>query len=246
MSAKKTYLAEDHKKAYDAYYISRNISDVVRTLGLSYETGIRWKRSNFVCSFGCPWHGWDERIEEELRTLAAKTKVEEQGITDPVVQAEAMQAALEGEPFLVAPPTKEEILHALEVVNTDRERLHQWRLLRAKVFFELTGIPIDYSTLKGDRLTGREGLLKQDLFTKGLRPTKFEDTTRVLVLIDEQIDKLEARMRGEEARELLVTAKPKPPFELPDNMSPEALRRLASMNEKQPLTVETQDGDMAP
>jgi hypothetical protein len=223
-AGKRQYTADDHKQAFDVFFVSRNISEVTRTLGLAYETTLRWKSPNYACQYACPYHNWDTLIEEQLRTIAAQEKVKAQGISDPIVQSEAMAAALNNDPFQAPAPTYNEVRAALKSVTSDEERLHHWRLLYAKVFFEITGVPIDYSTLK-EELTGTEKLFSAERFKKGLKVTNAENAVRTLGYIQDQILAIERRMNGLDGNVITVKGVTKEPG--PDQLSIDQLRLLA-------------------
>ena len=201
---RKNYTADDHKQAYDTYFLSRNLSDVQRTHGLAYETVLRWSKDNFNCPHSCVYHGWNKRIQEQLQALASNQKMDQQGVSDPVARATAMDLAVGGDQYM--PPTKAEVNRAIKAVTTDEERLHQWRLLWAKVYFELTGVPLDYATLL-EAKTATEQLFQSELMKRGLKVTSAPEAIRALVSIQEQIVVLERRMQGPDAG-LIVESKP--------------------------------------
>lgn len=221
---KRTYDAEDHKAAYESYYVSRNLSDVTRTLGLAYPTVLKWKAANYACKFGCPYHNWDGRIEEELRLMAAKEKVAKQGLDDPLSQEQAMQAALNGDPFLAPAPTQAEIQDAVQVMTTDRERLRQWQLLWAKLYFDITGIATDHATLTGLDSPMRKFFM-EEVYKKGLKATNMEQAIRTLGYVQDKIVELERRLSGDEERTITLQAAPPPHIPAPD-LSADSLRQL--------------------
>jgi hypothetical protein len=226
--------AEMHKKAYEVYRLSKNLSDVQRTMGLTYDTVLRWKQANLVCSWGCPYHGWDELVEQELNVMAAKEKAIAAGITDPAEQQRAMEIALANKtPFQAPAPTEREMKRAVKMVITEEQMLGHWRHLYAKAYFDLTGVVMDFETLLEDS-TGTTSLYKEELFKKGLRFTSSEQGMRTLGYIMDKIKELERRIMGTDVITTTATQVTDRKAEMLDDASPETLRKMLVAMDKIP------------
>jgi transposase-like protein len=239
-AGRKKYTPEDHQRAYEVYFVSRNFSDVQRKCDLSYETVLRWAKANYLCPHGCPWHGWDNKIEEQVRVTAAKQAAPPDPISQAIAVAKAVDAPQE---LAVVPLDPREIKAALELTTTRMERLYSWRFLYAKLVMELNGLAVDYNTLQGDFVDPKKRLQLEEHYKKGLRPTNLAETIRTLGFVEDRIEKLERELNGE--GQITVTpqgVKSSPPTierpaeaaVLPDNLSLDELRSLSQVAKKLP------------
>lgn len=217
--------AETHKRCFDIYRISRNLSDVQRQIGTTYDTVLRWRSANYVCNHGCPYHGWDELIEQEMAVMAAKEKAAIAGVSDPTEQQKAMELAL-AKPNEPA-PTDRQIREAVALVITDEQQLAHWRHLYAKVYYDLTGTVIDFDTLLQD-LTGTRHLFKEELLKRGLRITTAESGVRILGLIADKIKEFERRISGVDVVTTTATVVKQTQEQLLEDAPPDVLRKLLS------------------
>lgn len=133
------HTAEDHRIAFEAWYAAKyNYQKAADAAGTSYQTVFRWSEEFYVCMEKCPWHNWDKLKEERERATAARMELIEQGNFDPIAHAAAMQASIKDKAA-----SRRKVIRNL--VRSDIERLAHLELIYAKVFFETTGVPLDYT-----------------------------------------------------------------------------------------------------
>ncbi len=195
----KIYTAADHQKAFEIWYESRNWTAAARVLKCNWETIKRWSDLSFKCSFSCPWHGYDDLMEQRDRAHQARIKLIEQGNYDPVAHDTAIRDAVAG-------PTQggelqvtdKSVSAALDFVRTDIERIQHWELLWSKVFFDATGQVTSWREFKAGREADLE--MKERLrgaLRTGLHATSLEQAVKMLKIIQDQIDKLQGASHRE-------------------------------------------------
>jgi hypothetical protein len=209
------YCAEDHKKAFDIYYETRNMKEVERQVGANYNTIHRWRSHDFRCAENCPFHNWDKLIDERDAALQTRASMIEAGNFDVVEHSKAMQDSLTVPAFGEDKPAP-----LLEYIVTDCEKMAQWVFLRNKVWYDLTGIPIDYGQLKSDEA--------REQYRCGLHFTNAEKALKALVLIDEQLDILHG-VQAPDARDGREHAK--------KQLSIEELRKLKTVASSSPESL---------
>lgn len=180
-----SYNAKDHRKAFDWWLKTRNLSEVARRVGANWETVKNWSTNDFACQWACPWHDWDTLVAEEDRVHQARLVVLNKHNADPVMMDHSIRAA-------AAAPT--------QIVDTDSsykrpsirpiaERIAHWEYLWAKAFFDATGQVTDWQTFRnlgGD--PDIENQLRQAL-RSGLHCTSLEQAVRTLKMIQDQIER---------------------------------------------------------
>lgn len=219
---KKVYSREDHEKAYQLYFSSRNLSHVARQMSLSYQTVLQWKAGGFSCAFGCPFHDWDRMLNEQAAAMEAQFQLQERGVFDPLAQEQAIEVAVENAEQLPVAP-----LPVVRVRMTPEQELHHWFHLYAKTYFDLTGIALDYETWK-EAQAGVAGIMREDLLKKGLRHTSAEGAIRTLAMIGDKLRALESQILG--AKEIRTEAQAKEAKKL----NPEEIRRLLTLTNGMP------------
>ena len=85
------YTAEDHRKAFETWYETRNMAEVASSLGANYLTPRRWRDADFNCSWSCPYHDWDKLMDERDAALHARAQLVNGGNVDPIAHEKAMR-----------------------------------------------------------------------------------------------------------------------------------------------------------
>lgn len=228
MAATPTHSSEQHKKAFELFFDLRSMNAVANQTGVDNHTLRRWSRGEINCD--CPYHNWAELVKEREVALVTRMDLIAKGIVDPL---EHEQALLDAEPCRI-PLTEvqqQAIRPASKVMDRgDRERLSQFELIYAKLFFHITGCVIDHGTLLdggGELLTVEQ--CKKYFDERGLAPKNLEQCVKVLIQVTEEIRKIREELG-------LRTSRPQPtptatPAELPRKDAPKPLDVQA------PLTI---------
>lgn len=178
---KKKFGPDDHRKAYEVWRRSGNMRAAADIVGCYYQTPFEWRKPDFNCP--CPFHGWDQLREEHdaaMRALAV-----DGGETNPVVQEIIMRKAL-----------TEPVQRTLEAAplahkhTSDKERIAHLEVLYAKVFYDLTEIPLNFEQLKIKLAEHGEKLKQKEFFTKGKHVKSMDAGVRTLERIIHTIDRL--------------------------------------------------------
>ena len=218
---RKTYTAEQHQKAFEVWYRTRNWSTVSKELGTTWTTAKRWGESDYPCQWSCPWHDYDKLMDERDAAHQARVELLEQGNMDPVAHDMAIRDAI-AKPRAKADPTKVYNSAPLKICRSDLERMGHWEFLWSKVYFHATGIVTSWSEFQGqdtmpefERLELQEKI--RDALGGGLAATSLESAVRMLKMIQDQLDNLQG------ARRRTADDKPGSPK---NTMTIEALRKL--------------------
>jgi len=179
------YGMEDHKAAFEVFAETRHYASAARFLGSNTDTVFRWSEKGYVCPFGCPWHGWEDLLEERARAMKDVTNlVAKKGSITPLEQAKTVEDALE----TTFRDDKANLINA--IVRSDLERLTHLELLYTRVFYNLTGVALPIPGVVYPR--GMEEFEKRDILQMGLHVTNFEAGLRCLTALSNQI----ATLRG--------------------------------------------------
>ncbi len=194
---RKIYTAADHQKAFEIWYKTRNWTSVAQALTANWSTTKRWATHDYPCSWGCPWHNYDELIADRDKALQARKNLIDDGNFDPVSHDLAMRTAISRKTdktqFASNPAP-------MLIVRNDVERIQHWEYLWSKVYFHATGLVTTWCEFQGfgdmpsferDEL---EGKLRTTL-TGGLVATSLEQCIRMLKVIQDQIDGLQGANR---------------------------------------------------
>lgn len=200
---RKTYTADQHQQAFEVWYRTRNWSTVAKELGATWTTTKRWSEADYPCQWGCPWHNYDQLIQERDRAHQARVDLLEKGNVDPVAHDVAIRDAI------AKPHNPNEVFEAapLVICRSDLERMGHWEFLWSKVYFHATGIVTNWSEFQGrsvmpefERLELQEKV--RGALGGGLAATSLESAVRMLKMIQDQIDGLQGARRrtaGDEA-----------------------------------------------
>jgi hypothetical protein len=218
--------ASAHEWAFNTYYKTRNKREVERLSGIQddrgnfpcgpngaivYLTILDWSRADYKCTWGCPFHNWDELtkqrdavinntldISRQLNTFPSKVDefsppvLSDQAAYDPVETANKVNYDAK------LAESKGEVLKLPErIMRPEAERITHWEYLYAKVFYDATGLPIDYSALKNtdfQKKIGDENI--RTLFAMGYRAKSLESAINMLSTIQDQINALKEAQEG--------------------------------------------------
>lgn len=182
------YGADDHKKAFEVWLETRNMSAVRRALEVegkqpAYQTAYSWATPEFMCPDGCPYHNWDKLISDRERAALAQAACIVRGDYSPVSQEMAMVKAVEagGE------TSKDRILAVTSLVRSSRERIGMWEYIWAKIAQDLTGFAVDPNLLLKKDLTNSEEAILSSLLNRGLHCTNMEQAVRTLAIVEDRI-----------------------------------------------------------
>lgn len=194
---RKTYTAQDHQRAFEHWYTTRNWSSVAKHLDATWTTTKRWGDADYPCQYGCSWHGYESLMNDRDKAHQARTDLLAKGVVNPVAHEEAMRDAIaRKEPggITVLNPAP------LQIVRSDIERMGHWELLWSKVYFHATGVVTTWSNYQGltqmpefERLELQEKL--RDSLNGGLAATSLEQCVRMLSTIQDKIDGLQGARR---------------------------------------------------
>ena len=174
------YTAEDHRKAFETWYETRNMAEVASSLGANYLTPRRWRDADFNCSWSCPYHDWDKLMDERDAALHARAQLVNGGNVDPIAHEKAMREAINN-------PDAPRSVVVNNCVRSDLERLAHWEYLYSKVYFDMTGIALDYGSIKEEEARAQ--------YRAGLHVTNAESGVRMMKVIQQQIDGLQGAER---------------------------------------------------
>ena len=183
---RKVYTAEHHRLAFETWYDTHNYSAAAKAVNANYLTPRRWSADDFSCDFNCPYHNWQQLMEERDSALQSRNELINAGNLDPVAHDIAMRKAV-SEP---GPKGKNPLV--INLVRSDLERLQHWELLYARVYFDLTGIALTHG-----QLTEEES---RKTYRMGLSVTNAGEGIRMLKTIQDQIDALQGSDRRSTAR----------------------------------------------
>lgn len=186
----KRWGSNDHEKAFLVWAETHNMSEVVRQVGCSYDTGRRWKKQDFSCTDGCAWHGWDRLEEEKNAAHQAQAQLVQDGNFDPVAHDQAIRKVLTG-----GASSESRAAVIKRTVRSDLERASHWEFIYAKAFYKATGQVIEWNTFQGGNLTQEVIDKMQGVMTVGLTPTSFEQCIKVMKIAEEQINLIRGRPR---------------------------------------------------
>jgi len=184
----KVWTKDDHQKAFEVWCDTHNMSAVCRDVGISYDTGRRWKEQDFRCLEGCAWHGWDRLEEEKNAAHQAQELLIQQGNFDPVAHDQAIRKVLTGG---ASGESRAEVVK--RTIRSDLERASHWEFIYAKAFYKATGQVIEWNTFQGGGLTDEVRDKMQSVMTVGLSPTSFEQCIKVMRVAEEQIGLIRGR-----------------------------------------------------
>jgi len=178
---RKVYTEEHHRTAFETWYETRNYSAAAKAVDANYLTPRRWSEKDFDCPHNCPYHNWGLLMEERDSALQVRHDLIADGNLDPVQHDIAMREAVS------SPGPRGKNPPVMQVIRSDLERLQHWELLYSKVYFDLTGLALDYGTLKEDDA--------RQQYRMGLHVTNAEAGIRMLKTIQDQIDALQGADR---------------------------------------------------
>lgn len=234
----KTYTAQHHQQAFDIWYRTRNWTEVARELKAEWTTAKRWSAADFDCKWNCPWHNWVALQEERDNAQATRNALLNNGVTDPVVHDMAMRDVLLGKDTDLSPRKK----IAQQMIRSDNERISHWEYLWSKVYFDATGIALDWRQARGMDDRDIEEKLRETLRV-GLHATSLEQCVKMLKIIQEQIDTSKGNM---------VSITPISSIAATEDLSIDELRQLRTQLKKTPpaklkaLNIVLDDQDAPP
>jgi hypothetical protein len=211
-----------HKQAFEIWYDTRNWSTVAKKIGMDWSTSKRWAAADYNCKDNCPWHNWDMLMQERDRALAARDILLLDGVTDPLEHERVMKDAI------AANTTLQVQKATMDIVRSDTERLQLWEYLFSKIYFDATGIPVDWRVFRslepGANL--EENVKLVEALRRGMHCTSFEQCIRTLKVCQEQIDALRGRtIKQEQKKEEEVE---------PNSISIDELRRMQHLVDSTP------------
>lgn len=232
----RNYTADDHKRAFEIWTESKNLTAVTRELECDWGTPKRWMQRDYNCPFGCPWHGWVDLNEERDRAHAAKLRLVNEGNGDPVEHDLAIRRA-------VTPDATAPRLEAVEqLVRSDLERVGILEMAYSKVVYDMLGVVTDWRHFRGGT-SGLDGSMDDETREKlkgvlrgGLHCTSLKDGVTMLKTLRAEIEAIvgnarasaataptqeDERMDRDQLRKMRVLAK---------NLSAEELRKLTDEN----------------
>lgn len=219
---RKVYTAEHHRTAFETWYETRNYSTAAKSVDANYLTPRRWAEDDFDCPHNCPYHNWARLMEERDAALQVRHNLIERGNLDPVQHDLAMRQAIS------EPGPKGQNPPVMQIIRSDMERLQHWELLYSKVYFDLTGVALDYGSIKEDDV--------REQYRMGLHVTNAEAGIRMLKTIQEQIDTLQGADRRSQrvnsstpAREQLTLQQLRKMRELAQNTPPQKLQTMMTV-----------------
>lgn len=194
------YSAADHQKAYETFRETGNLAAAARAVACTYPTATQWSLASYRCPHGCPYHNWKELAAAANVALQAKVDLLDRGVFNPVVHEQAMKAAVTK--ALPKEPSRLDLANA--IIRDDLQRLANWELLYRKVFFDLTGIPLDFDQISSTAagFINLEERIKekamQEVYSRGCRTVNMESGVRNLQIIEAEIEKIRDRIREQE------------------------------------------------
>lgn len=220
--ARKVYTAEQHRTAFETWYETRNYSAAAKSVDANYLTPRRWATEDYDCQYNCPYHSWNRLMDERDAALQVRHTLIQQGNLDPVQHDIAMRQAVSD------PGPKGQNPPVMRIIRSDLERLHHWELLYSKVYYDLTGLALDYGSIKED--------YARKQYQMGLHVTNAESGIRMLKTIQEQIDLLQGSDRRSQrvssaspAREQLTLQQLRKMRQLAQNTPPQKLQTMMSV-----------------
>lgn len=217
------YAAADHQRAFEEFYETRNWTHVSRVLEMEWNTAKRWGRPDYKCKWNCPWHNYAVLIEERDQAQQARAILLAQGVTDPAEHDAAMRDVMVG----VLPPKDESGVEVFrdEVKSKTEARIAQWELLWSKLYFDATGLVLDWRQLRGGKPAERgvEEKLRQ-LLRGGLHATSLDQCIKNLKIVEEQV----AKLRGH------VQDLPESTYDPVDTVSIDEIRKMRSQLQAAP------------
>lgn len=211
---KYSYNQDHHRAAFDIWYDTRNWTATRKTVGAQFATLKSWASEEYVCKFNCPWHGWDKLIEERDRAMKQRVTLLNDGQYDITSHQQAMEDAI-GD---IRPAGKKDAITL--IVHSDLQQISQWQYLYNKVYYNITGMALDYHQMKES-----QSLMH---YRKGLMPTSLEGGIKMLETISKRIDVLKGSHMVSEEPEI-KDAKGRPP-----KLSLEDLRKIRKLANENP------------
>ena len=179
------YSPEQHQLAFETFADTRNLAAVCRKIGVSYPQAHSWSKKDYNCYWGCPYHGWDELIEERNRVATAVIGGSAT-LNRDLTQGEFAKIA--NSSSNLKRNDKRELITRL--VRSDFERITHWELLYAKIFFDLFGIVIEVPGIDINKLIDQVED-KKALVKGGLHFTNPDVAMKAMIMVQEQIKKLQ-------------------------------------------------------
>ena len=204
------YLTEaDHKRAFDIYLQTRSYNEVAQMLSIAFASAQRLGAEDYVCKYNCQWHSWRKLCEHHDKIMSKRLQLIETGVTDPAEQQREIDKAL----LTVRPAATRLAVH--EFVTKDEERIAQWEHLRNRLFYQMTGVSLLEFKAKLTAQAGGTSIAdaqEKAAYEGGLPITKVEEGMRLMLLIEDHIDKLLGRVTAkQEPREAEVVSDTKKP-----------------------------------
>jgi hypothetical protein len=171
------YTSEDHRRAFEAYRQRCKFVDAAKAIGghpAADLTARAWSRADFRCTYGCPYHGWEELVGElSSKERAHLVPLEVRGVTQVKNNY---------------PKTREDRLN--EVFRSDIEHLIHWEILYAKLFWHCTGIVVPCPHILDDDGSVPSSAMLEEKWKHGLRPGTLDGGIRSLRTAQEMIQNL--------------------------------------------------------
>lgn len=172
---------EQHRLSWESFRATRNYQRASDATGVTRMTILKWAGSQFICGFACPYHDYEKLLEDEVRAMKLRSEMVNQGNYDPVSHEAAMRADMEKDGRL---QRKKAVIMSL--VHSDIERIAHWELIYAKIYFDITGIALDYNNI----VNPEDMPTKEQILKKGLHINSMKEAIASLALVQAQIDTL--------------------------------------------------------
>jgi hypothetical protein len=184
------YTADDHKAAFEAYLEVPTFNHVGRVLGIDSQKASWWASPTFRCKFGCPYHNYPILLREREVAVSENIKLFEEK-KGSVSESKAIIKKIVEENHADPDNAATVIATLNKIVRSDLERLTHWEYLYGMVFYQLTGIELDY-----DHIVDRNGKFKVDAeaYLKASRIDKAEKCVYLLSHIQDQIENIKGRI----------------------------------------------------
>lgn len=182
--AKGSFTAEDHKKAFDAFYQHGTFSKVIEAVGITHQTAQNWSLATYRCPSGCPWHDWPRLVAERKSMNMARASLLEKGVVDPISHQEAAKNAL-----VNVPDKRREAAEAF--LKSDLEILQHYEFCYNRIFYDLTGIKLDFQLMKDAQ---GEWIPIEKFLVDGLHLETASEAIRLMGMVRDRIDAIKMRM----------------------------------------------------
>lgn len=175
------YSEKDHKVAFDTWLHAGTYTAAANQISADSALVRMWSRDEYVCPFGCPWHGWDRLKDAHQEGMRKELAL--------VVEKQERDLAAAQKPRPPKPPSRHELVK--RTVRSDMERLAQLEVLYARAFHEATGVRLSCPQLIDDQgkvITTDEIL---QLFDQATAKSKsFEQAVRCISMILTEINRI--------------------------------------------------------